>query len=137
MPSYRGTLTASEIEELWHALEPPYRELFAWLEGKGVRPDARGRAAFRSPMLAHPLDLAELPKMDPAAFMAEWKWDDVRVQIVGEGAAVRLYSRSGDEMTATFPDIVDVAPSASNCGIASAKACASIEQPSEYAAGKK
>ena len=80
---------ASEIEEVWHALEPPYRELFAWLEGKGTRPDARGRAAFRSPMLAHPLDLAELPEMDPAAFMAEWKWDGVRVQIVGEGAVVR------------------------------------------------
>jgi len=106
-----NNVNASEIEEVWHALEPPYRELFAWLEGKGARPDARGRAAFRSPMLAHPLDLAELPRMDPAAFMAEWKWDGVRVQIVGEGTMVRLYSRSGDEMTATFPDIVDVAPS--------------------------
>jgi DNA ligase 1 len=106
-----GNLEASEVEEVWHALEPPYRELFAWLEGKGPRPDARGRAAFRSPMLAHPLDLADLPKMDSAAFMAEWKWDGARVQIVGEGAKVRLYSRSGDEMTATFPDVVDAASS--------------------------
>src|SRR4029077_4947794 len=105
-----GNLDAGEVEEVWHALEPPYRELFAWLEGKGPRPDATGRAAFRSPMLAHPLDVADLPSMDPAAFMAEWKWDGVRVQIVGEGTRVRLYSRSGDEITATFPDVVDHAP---------------------------
>jgi DNA ligase-1 len=105
-----GKMETAEVEEVWHALEPPYRELFAWLEGKGPRPDATGRAAFRSPMLAHPLDAADLPSMDPAAFMAEWKWDGVRVQIVGEGTRVRLYSRSGDEITATFPDVVDHAP---------------------------
>jgi len=105
-----GNLDAGEVEEVWHALEPPYRELFAWLEGKGPRPDATGRAAFRSPMLAHPLDVADLPSMDPAAFLAEWKWDGVRVQIVGEGTQVRLYSRTGDEITATFPDVVDHAP---------------------------
>jgi DNA ligase-1 len=43
--------------------------------------------------------------------MAEWKWDGARVQIVGEGPLVRLYSRSGDEMTATFPEVVDHAAS--------------------------
>ena len=35
---------ASDIEEIWHALAPPYAELFAWLEGRGERPsgDAPG-----------------------------------------------------------------------------------------------
>ena len=33
-----GQLDAAEMEEVWHALAPPYRELFAWLEGKGPRP---------------------------------------------------------------------------------------------------
>src|SRR5690606_30955361 len=28
----------NEIEEVWHALSPPYVELFAWLEGRGERP---------------------------------------------------------------------------------------------------
>ncbi len=105
-----GPVAPAEVEEVWHALEMPYGELFAWLEGKGPRPDARGRAAFRSPMLAHSLDVADLTALDPAAFVAEWKWDGARVQIVGEGAKIRLYSRSGDEMTATFPDVVDAAP---------------------------
>ena len=26
----------NEIEEVWHGLEPPYAELFEWLEGKGA-----------------------------------------------------------------------------------------------------
>ncbi len=105
-----GKADPSEVEEVWHALEIPYRGLFEWLEGRGPKPEARGRAAFRPPMLAQPLDPAELGKLDPADFLAEWKWDGARVQIVGEGEVVRLYSRSGDEMTAAFPEVVERAP---------------------------
>ena len=106
-----GKLDPDEVEEVWHALEIPYRGLFEWLEGKGPKPEARGRATFRPPMLAQPLEEDELAKLNPADFMAEWKWDGARVQIVGEGPLVRLYSRSGDEMTATFPEVVDHAAS--------------------------
>jgi DNA ligase 1 len=101
-----GKVDPAEVEEVWHGLAIPYRELFDWLAGRGPKPDARGRAAFRPPMLAHPLDPDELAKLDPADFMAEWKWDGVRVQIVGEGGRVRLYSRSGDETSTAFPDVV-------------------------------
>jgi DNA ligase 1 len=106
-----GKLDPDEVEEVWHALEIPYRGLFEWLEGKGPKPEARGRATFRPPMLAQPLEEDELAKLNPGDFMAEWKWDGARVQIVGEGPLVRLYSRSGDEMTATFPEVVDHAAS--------------------------
>jgi len=106
-----GKLDPDEVEEVWHALEIPYRGLFEWLEGKGPKPEARGRATFRPPMLAQPLEEEELAKLNPADFIAEWKWDGARVQIVGEGPLVRLYSRSGDEMTATFPEVVDHAAS--------------------------
>ncbi len=106
-----GKLDPDEVEEVWHALEIPYRGLFEWLEGKGPKPEARGRATFRPPMLAQPLEEDELAKLNPGDFMAEWKWDGARVQIVGEGTLVRLYSRSGDEMTATFPEVVDHAAS--------------------------
>ena len=35
----------TEIEEVWHALAPPYEDLFAWLEGRAERPDPPTRRA--------------------------------------------------------------------------------------------
>src|SRR5271170_7741175 len=43
---------AQEIELIWPGLTPPYRELFAWLEGKSEKPVSRDPAPFRPPMLA-------------------------------------------------------------------------------------
>ena len=33
----------ADIEEIWHALKPPYADLFVWLDGRGPRPDAAGK----------------------------------------------------------------------------------------------
>ncbi len=47
----------------------------------------------------------------PAEFMAEWKWDGIRVQAVAaesEGGRIgRLYSRTGEDISKSFPDLVD------------------------------
>ena len=32
-------VSVDEVEELWHAMLPPYTELFVWAEGRGPRPD--------------------------------------------------------------------------------------------------
>src|SRR5690606_24606453 len=57
-------------------------------------------------MLATALDEGlDLPRLDPADFVAEWKWDGIRVQAVREQGQVRLYSRTGDEISAAFPDV--------------------------------
>ena len=69
-----------DIEVIWPALAPPYGELFAWLEGRGERPASGDPASFRPPMLAHALDDADLAALKPEDFMAEWKWDGIRVQ---------------------------------------------------------
>lgn len=98
-------LDVDAVEEVWHAMKPPYAELFAW-GGGGERPDPRGTPFFRPFMLAHPL---EDGTVDLADYAAEWKWDGIRVQIVGTGQEVRLYSRAGDDITATFPDIARAA----------------------------
>src|SRR5436190_22190770 len=45
--------------------------------------------------------------LDPADYAAEWKWDGIRVQAVNEGGVRRLYTRTGDDISRTFPDIVD------------------------------
>lgn len=107
-----GNVDVTEIEELWHGLEPPYEELFAWLEGQAEKPVSAALAPFRPVMLAHPIDEEkDLPGIDPDAFAAEWKWDGIRVQAVsesdGENRTRRLYSRTGEDISAAFPDIVN------------------------------
>ncbi|WP_340117164.1 cisplatin damage response ATP-dependent DNA ligase [Pelagibius sp. 7325] len=102
-----GDASLTEIEELWHGLTPPFLPLFAWLQGEGTAPAIDLRRAFRPLMLANPLDEAELAKLDPADFRAEWKWDGIRVQLTAGGGEARLFSRSGDEIGAAFPDLMD------------------------------
>jgi len=101
-----GKVEAAAIEEVWHGLTPPYRELFAWLEGRAPAPAPTAGTGFRPMMLAHPLDEAELSTLEPRAFRAEWKWDGARVQLAAAGDAIRLYSRTGDEIGAAFPDLI-------------------------------
>ncbi len=91
-----------DIEEVWHALSPPYAELFAWAEGRAPLPDLSDRPLFRPFMLAHPL---EDGTVDLADYAAEWKWDGIRVQLVRRGGETRLYSRGGDDITAAFPEV--------------------------------
>lgn len=96
----------AEIEEVWHALAPPYDDLFAWLSGTGTRPDARGVPVFRPLMLSHAIEDADWSGFEPADFAAEWKWDGVRVQIAAQGPEVRIFSRAGDDISRAFPEIV-------------------------------
>ena len=95
-------LDVDAVEELWHALAPPYVALFAWAEGRGEQPLAADMPVFRPFMLAHPLGEDQVA-MD--AYAAEWKWDGIRVQLVRVGGQVRLYSRGGDDITAAFPEV--------------------------------
>jgi DNA ligase-1 len=95
-----------EVEEIWHGLQPPYTELFAWLEGSGPKPDPAGAPVFRPPMLAHPLEAADLASLRPEDWRAEWKWDGIRVQIVATPGGTRLYSRGAADISAAFPEII-------------------------------
>lgn len=95
-------LSVDDVEEVWHALRPPYAELFAWGEGKSARPDPADSAFFRPFMLAHPLEDGSVHLDD---FVAEWKWDGIRIQIASTGGETRLFSRGGDEVTGSFPEI--------------------------------
>jgi len=97
----------AEIETLWHGLAPPYEPLFAWLEGRAERPVLATPAIFHSVMLANPVGEGDLDALDPADFAAEWKWDGIRVQLSAAGTTRRLYSRSGDDISAAFPDVLE------------------------------
>ena len=108
LASYGGQEPA-EIEEIWHGLEPPYATLFAWLDGKGPRPSADEMPVFRPLMLAHPVEGEDVAKVvgEIDQYLAEWKWDGIRVQIAATSAGVRLYSRSGDDISNAFPDLIE------------------------------
>jgi DNA ligase 1 len=102
-----GEVDVVEIEELWHGLTPPYESLFAWLEGSAPRPANLAAAPFRPVMLATALDEADFAKLDAADYAAEWKWDGIRVQVVAEEGIRRIYSRTGDDISHAFPDILE------------------------------
>jgi DNA ligase-1 len=88
-------------------LRPPYEDLFAWLEGRSEKPSADAPGRFRPVMLAQALDEAvDFGKLDPADYAAEWKWDGIRVQAVSERGQRRLWSRTGEDVSAAFPDVV-------------------------------
>ncbi|MCC6736191.1 MAG: cisplatin damage response ATP-dependent DNA ligase [Bauldia sp.] len=101
-----GGKEVNEIEEVWHGVTPPYRPLFAWIEGRAERPESRIRAPFRPVMLSHAIADGEVAAITPEAYAAEWKWDGIRVQAVVEGLAKRLYSRTGEDISSGFPDLV-------------------------------
>ena len=95
-------LEVDAVEEFWHGLGPPYLELFDWGEGRGPQPTARDVPVFRPFMLAHPLEELKLSLDD---YAAEWKWDGIRVQLVRTAGQTRLYSRTGDDISGSFPEI--------------------------------
>ena len=102
-----GGVEVADIQEVWHAQSPPYADLLAWLDGRTERPSAMAHGRFRPVMLAQPIDEAvDLPRLDPGEYAAEWKWDGIRVQAVSEGGVKRLYSRTGEDVSAAFPDVV-------------------------------
>lgn len=102
-----GGVDVAEIETLWHGMLPPYVELFAWLEGHTGRPALTMPAVFHSVMLATPVGDKDLDGLDPADFVAEWKWDGIRVQLANLAGTRRLYSRSGDDISGAFPDVLE------------------------------
>jgi DNA ligase-1 len=62
-------------------------------------------------MLSHPLEEGDLDTLDISELQVEWKWDGIRVQIAAEPAGTRLFSRSGEDISQSFPEIVEGWPS--------------------------
>jgi DNA ligase-1 len=107
-----GGVEPDEVELIWHGLEAPYEDLFAWVEGKGPKPETSNPAPFRPSMLSHPLEDEDFAKLEASEFLAEWKWDGIRLQAAsGQGSdgrpVRRIYSRTGEDVSRAFPDLVE------------------------------
>ena len=101
-----GGVDIGEIEEVWHAQEPPYLDLFAWLEKRMPKPESKDAVTFHPVTLAHAIEDAEVATITPDAFMAEWKYDGIRVQLVSTPRGKALFSRTGDNISGAFPDVL-------------------------------
>jgi DNA ligase-1 len=107
-----GEHEPDEIELVWPSLTPPYADLFAWIQGRAERPASGDPAPFRPPMLSHAIEEADFASLDPRDFVAEWKWDGIRVQAaagrLADGRRIaRLYSRTGENISGAFPDLAE------------------------------
>ena len=97
-------LDVDAVEEVWHGIGAPYLPLFAWAEGRGAQPTAENVPVFRPFMLAHAL---EDLRVSLDEYAAEWIRDGIRAQIVRAGDETRLYSRAGDDITRSFPEVAE------------------------------
>ena len=103
-----GDKDLQAIEEIWHGIKAPYLDLFEWLDGKAEKPDIKHSETFHPLMLSNPIDEnKDFEKLKPEDFNAEWKWDGIRVQIAMNESAKAMYSRTGDNISHTFPDIIE------------------------------
>ena len=103
---------ARDRADLARARSRPIVDLFAWLEGRAEKPMQPRSGAVPPADAGARARGGDLAALDPADFMAEWKWDGIRVQAVAgcderRRPAARLYSRTGEDISGSFPDLVE------------------------------
>lgn len=106
-----GYVDIAEIEKLWHGLAPPYTNLLEWLEGRADKPDITDKLVFHPVLLAHPLHSDDIAKLDFSQYLAEAKYDGIRVQVVVKQTdsilEKAMFSRTGDDISSAFPDVLE------------------------------
>lgn len=102
-----GNKTVEEIEEIWHSLSPPYETLFAWLENKGEKPSVANSVFYTPVMLCQPIKDKELPSINAVDYVAEYKYDGIRSQLVNKETSLTIFSRKGENITESFPELTD------------------------------
>ena len=93
------------LKKFGMALNPPYTNLFKWLCDKGPIPEIDLNNTFNPMMLANPINQKDFENLNPERFIAEWKWDGIRVQVIINKDTVKIFSRTGDDITKSFPEI--------------------------------
>ena len=101
-----GNKDIHEIENIWNGISVPYNDLFLWLDNKANQPIIDPSKTFHSFMLATSFDKKLINYVKESnSYFFEYKWDGIRVQIVVIDNKVKIYSRSGDDISNSFPEI--------------------------------
>jgi DNA ligase 1 len=82
--------------------------LFKWLEGQTEFLPKQHGPVFRPLMLAHALDDRDLQSINPKKYQVEWKWDGIRVQISSRIDGFKIFSRTGEDISASFTEITEL-----------------------------
>ena len=102
-----GKKNITEIENIWNGLKPPYVDLIKWLKNQGKYPKVEISETFHSMMLANSINLKkDAVKINPNDYLAEYKWDGIRIQISCKNNNTKIFSRTGEDISHSFPEIV-------------------------------
>jgi len=100
-----GRQPVDAVAEAWHAAEPPYAALLAWLMDGAARPRGAGRLAFR-PLIPWALfDEAMRASLRPADYSAAPAWDGIRVVLAGDRRRLRIFDATGADISARCPSL--------------------------------
>ena len=99
-------LDVEQVEEVWHGLKPPYHRAIRL--GRKAAARSRLRETCRCSGRSCSLIRWKTAKVSLDDYAAEWKWDGIRVQLVHAGGQTRLYSRTGDDISGSFPDVAEL-----------------------------
>lgn len=109
------------LKALSQVTEEPEAAWHQWLLGKNERDFAelervfRGESRERSALqavpfcLASPIEAGFFEENEPHNFIAEWKWDGIRSQVIKKGEHVWIWSRGEEMITDAFPEIRQMA----------------------------
>jgi len=106
-----ASLSGVESVELQHRLMGPFEPSAAAFvellqpQASQERPSSRPYPFF----LASPLESGRLGDLDPAQWLAEWKWDGIRGQLIRRDGAGFLWSRGEELINGSFPDLMEQA----------------------------
>jgi DNA ligase-1 len=104
---HNQNITIEDIEQVWHGVKPPYIDLFAWLEGNATKPNITDQLTFQPVMLSQPFQTELLNTIVPSQWCIEWKFDGIRAQLLINKCGVALYSRTGEDISQSFPDLIE------------------------------
>ena len=99
-----GSRSSDEIDKLWYGFRSPFNDLFNWLDGEKLPSYIDKKKLFHSFMLANNFKYEDFKKEDCNQFLAEFKWDGIRAQIIFSKDG-KIFSRNGDDITQSFPDM--------------------------------
>ncbi len=106
----RALAAATEVEEAtlahrlmgdWNPADTSFSALISGTEGANARPYPFA--------LASPLEEAAETLGPPADWIAEWKWDGIRGQLIHRPGAFALWSRGEELITDRFPEFAPLA----------------------------